>query len=212
MKSRISCCNGDRPHTVHFTDGRAVSDGCDLSDDLVLATANMIRLGGSTKPSSCIALAALVLYGLDDTVACGATNLSHMGPWLDVYVRWQDIAAVKKKVELIVKSSPAHQARKAATKVLRRAPCFKGTLEVDFNSSIEFHLDVEGPLAPHLEGSVASFVTIPLQKHWMERVFKDPSCKELHARGILVLGKTESNEKVCLSLGKKGVPEIEVVP
>lgn len=207
QKSRITC--GRAKHVVTFSDGAVTSDGCELNGEHMLATANMVRLGGKLPPNSCIALAVLVLYGLDDTVGRGALTIADMGVWTDIYLRWQSNRVVEKKVASIVKQSPAHRARRKAMQILRRAPVFKRMLEVDFNSSVEFQLEVDY-LPDRIEGSADSFVMVPLQKGWIGNVFADPECGALHDLGVLVLGKNEEQRKVCLVLDRAGNPSLEL--
>ena len=210
MKNHTTIKCGSHRHKVTLTSDGAISTGCEIDKANLEQAAILVSLGAPfPNPDSCQGLAALLLFGLDDTVGRGAVSVTEMGGWRDTYVRWQTNVLVEQRVRKIVKHSPAHQARIEATKILRRMPFFKPMLECDFNSSIEFRLELE-ILPDEIECHGDSFIRIPLQKSWMENVHADPSCQGLHRANWLVLGKTEVG-KVCMCVGKDGTPDMRVV-
>lgn len=208
--SHIMCAHGRHAFAV---DGEEIhSSGCDICKERLSQIATMVALGGEiAEPNTCESLAALLAHGLDATIGAGARTVAEMGGWRSTYIRWESNRHVEDAVRRITASSPAHKAEKLAKKLLRRMPVFRTMLECDFNSTIEFEL--ERPSLPsEIQGTVDSWVVVPLQKGWLSLVTEDPKCAEIHGSmpNTLVLGKT-NDKLVCMTIDKGGSPILREV-
>lgn len=215
MKSSsfIKCSGSRHKFTVH-QDGTMCSDGCELHDEEIERLATMIRLGGEPDlqhVETCVGLAALLRHGLDDTVGKGARTVSELGGWRGAYVRWESQQHVVAKVKQLSRETPAHRAEREAKRLLRRIPFFRRMLEVDFNTSIEFELEL--PVLPaEIQGDPSTWLIVPLQKGWISEVFESERCQRFHRTEpeTLVLGKQDTGELVYLRVDRRGKHRLEV--
>ena len=171
-------CGGSFHTVVLHPNGEATSGKCPNVDRDAKGIAAMLSLGKKLPQAgegSCAGLVALVRHGLPLLLSGPSdSSIVNLGPWRDLYVRYETHGLTVAAVEAIraTKAAPHRDLLAAAYKALRRCKYRPGWMASDVREMTSFLPDIEPKPGTVIAVSDDEVWSIPLQRRWMDTVEK----------------------------------------